>query len=114
MVSRNIKQSEAKHGDAILGDGTYFTHDLGPSNSRHAVAKNNFDGDTTYWESKLQGGKTDIVFEMKLPKDKVQDHSSELKRDVHLHPGSINLNKVKDLKMHIRTGDKAYKTLGPI
>jgi hypothetical protein len=48
---------------------------------------------------------------MKLSKDKVQDHSRELKRGVHLHPGNINFSEVKDLKVHVKTGDKTYKTL---
>ena len=50
---------------------------------------------------------------MKLSKDKVQDHSRELKRDVHLHPGNINFSEVKDLKVHVKTGDKAYTTFEP-
>jgi hypothetical protein len=54
-----------------------------------------------------------VVFEMTLPKDKVQDHSTELNRDVHLHPGDINLSEVKDVKVHVKTGDKTYKTLEP-
>ena len=77
------------------------------------VAKNNFDGYTKQWEDKIKDGKTDVVFEMTLPKDKVQDHSTELNRDVHLHPGDINLSEVKDVKVHVKTGDKTYKTLEP-
>jgi hypothetical protein len=77
------------------------------------VAKNNYDGLTKQWEDKIQDGKTDIVFEMTLPKDKVQNHSTELKRDVHLHPGNIKFSEVKDLKVHLKTGDKTYKTLEP-
>ena len=112
VESQKILQSKEKHGDAVKGDGTYLTQ-LGPSNSKHAVAKNNLDGYTKQWEGKIQDGKTDVVFEMKLPKERVQDHSRELKRDVHLYPGNINFSQVKDLKIHVKTGDKAYKTLEP-
>ena len=112
MESQKILQSEKKHGDAVKGDGAYLTQ-LGPSNSKHAVAKNNFDGRTNQWEGKIQDGKTDVVIEMKLPKERVQDHSRELGRDVHLYPGSINFSEVKDLKVHVKTGDKAYTTLEP-
>ena len=110
MESHKILQSEVMHGDAVKGDGAYLTK-LGPSNSKHEAATNNFDGRTKQWENKIQDGKTDVVFEMKLSKDKVQDHSRELKRDVHLHPGNINFSEVKDLKVHVKTGDKTYKTL---
>ena len=112
LESQQILQSESKLGDAVKGDGTYLTQ-LGPSNSKHAVAINNFDGYTKQWEGKIQDGKTDVVFEMKLPKDKVQDHSRELNRDVHLHRGNINFSEVKDLKVHVKTGDKAYTTVEP-
>jgi hypothetical protein len=64
---------------------------LGPSNSKHSVAKNNFDGYRKRWNRKIKDGKTDVVFEMKLPKKKVQNHSRELKRDVHLHRGTFNV-----------------------
>ena len=77
------------------------------------VAKNNFDGYTKQWEDKIKDGKTDVVFEMTLPKHKVQNHSTVLKRDVYLHPGNINLSEVKDVKIHVKTGDKTYKTLEP-
>jgi hypothetical protein len=95
-----------------MGDGTYLTQ-LSPFNSKHAVAKNNFDGYTKQWEGNIQDGKTDVVFEMKLPKERVQDHSRELNRNVHLHPGNINFSEVKDLKIHVKTGDKVYTTLEP-
>ena len=65
---------------------------------------------TKQWENKIQDAETDVVFEMKLSKDKVQGHSRELKRGVHLHPGNINCSEVKDLKVHVKTGDKAYTT----
>lgn len=110
IQSQQIRQSEVKHGDAVKGDGAYLTQ-LGPSNSKHAVAKNNFDGYTNQWQGKMQEGKTDVVFEMKLPKERVQDHSYELNRDVHLHPGNIHFSEVKDLKVHVKTGEKAYTTL---
>ena len=112
MESQKIRQSKVKHGDAVKGDGAYLTK-LGPSNSKHEVAKNNFDGYTNQWQGKMKEGKTDVVFEMKLPKKKVQDHSRELKRDVHLHHGTIHFSKVKDLKIHLKTGDKAYRTFKP-
>ena len=64
-------------------------------------------------EGNIQDGKTDVVFEMKLPKERVQDHSRELNRNVHLHPGNINFSEVKDLKIHVKTGDKVYTTLEP-
>ena len=75
------------------------------------MAENNSDGLTKHWEAKIQDRKTDVVFEMKLPKERVQDHSRELKRDIHLYPGNINFSEVEDLKVHVKTGDKAYKTL---
>ena len=112
IESQKIRQSKVKHGDAVKGDGAYLTK-LGPSNSKHEVAKNNFDGYTNQWQGKMKEGKTDVVFEMKLPKKKVQDHSRELKRDVHLHDGTIHFSKVKDLKIHLKTGDKAYRTFKP-
>ena len=110
LETQQILQSEVKHGDAVVGNGAYLTQ-LGPSNAKHEVAKNNFDGLMKQWKGKVQNGKTDVVFEMKLPKDKIQDHSRELKRDVHLHPGNINLSEVKDLKVHVRTGDKDFTTV---
>ena len=69
MESQKIRQSKVKHGDAVKGDGAYLTK-LGPSNSKHEVAKNNFDGYTNQWQGKMKEGKTDVVFEMKLPKKK--------------------------------------------
>ena len=93
------------HGDAVKGDGAYLTK-LGPSNSKHEAAKSNFDGVRSNGKIKFK-----IVFEMKLSKDKVQDHSRELKRDGHLHPGNINFSEVKDIKVHVKTGDKTCKTL---
>ena len=106
-----ILSSQVINGDAVMGTGTYLTK-LGPSYPRHVVAKNNYDGFTMQWQSKIQAGKTDACFEMKLPKDKVQDHSSELTRDVYLYPGNINLSEFKDLKVHIKTGDTIYITIG--
>ena len=93
-----------------MGNGIYLTQ-FGPSISKDDVAKNNFDGLTKNWEDKIKDGKTDVVFEMTLPKHKVQNHSTVLKRDVYLHRGNINLSKVKDVKIHVKTGDKTYKTV---
>ena len=112
LESQKILQSEEKHGDAVKGDGAYLNQ-LGPSTSKYAVAKNNFDGCTQQWKDKIQDGKADVVFEMKLPKERVQDHSSELGRDIHRHHGNINFSEVKDLKVYLKTGDKAYTTFEP-
>ena len=108
LQSQTILQSEVKHGDAKYGNGAYLTK-FGPSVSKHDVAKNNYDGQPTYWKSKSSDGKTDTSFEMKFPKDTIQATKSE--RDVHVHPGNINLKEVKDLKLHMRIGDKHYETL---
>lgn len=113
LQSQTILESDGKHGDAIRGPGTYVTK-YGPSISQDEVAKNNFDGSAKYWESKKQDGKTQAIFQMQLPKDKVQDFSSELNRNVHVHRGNINLKEAKDVKLHMRTGDKYCQTLKPI
>jgi hypothetical protein len=109
IASGEIRQSEVKHGDAVMGNGTYLTQ-LDPSISKQEVAKNNYDGDTNYWKSQIKADKTEAVIEVKFRKDEVQNYSSELQRDVHVHPGSISMEKVKDPMLHIKTGDKTYIT----
>ena len=96
VETRQILQSENEHGDAVMGNGVYLTK-LGPLNTRYKVAKNNFDGLLKQWKDKVQDGKTEIVFEMKLPKDKVQNHTNTLNRDVYLHPGNIYFIEVRDV-----------------
>ena len=107
LESRVIRQSEDTHNDAVMGKGIYFTQ-LDPSTSKHEVAKNNYDDNEINWKSKIEDGKTDAVIEVKFRKDEVQDYSSELKRDVHVHRGNILLEEVKDPKIHFKTGDKTY------
>lgn len=110
VETRQILQSENEHGDAVMGNGVYLTK-LGPVIPKHVVAKNNFDGFIKQWKDKIQDGKTTIVLEMKLPKDKVQNHTDTLKRNVYLHPGNIYLSEVKDLKIHVRRGDTDFTTI---
>lgn len=109
METRQILQSEIKHGDAVMGNGVYLTK-LGPLNTRHEVAKNNFDGWLKRWKDKVKDGKTEIVFEMKLPKDKVKNYTKILKRNVYLHPGNIYFIEVRDPKVHVRTDDTDFIT----
>jgi hypothetical protein len=111
MNSKTILPSPDIHGDAVMGKGAYLTK-LDPTNSRPDVAKNNYDNNL--WESKLQDGKVNVCFEMKLPKILVQDCSLQLGRDVHLHPGIINLSQVKDMKVYYFTSDTTYKTIFPV
>ena len=102
--SQKIRQSEDKHGDAIMGSGTYLTQ-LGPSNSKLEVAKNNYDTNPQFYERKIQQGKTDACIEVVLPKNEVEVYSGKSQRDVHRYPGSIDLTKVKNKKSWIKTGE---------
>ena len=109
LLSKMILPSQDILNDAVMGEGAYLTK-LDPSFSRPDVAKNNYDHNL--WESKLQDGKVDVSFEMKLPK--ILDCSCQLDRDVHLHPGIINLSQVKGIKVHFFTSDMTYKTMVPV
>lgn len=112
LESGKILKSEEKYGDAVGGDGTYLTK-LGPSHSKHTIAKNNYDGTTArFYEDKVNSGKTDVAIEFKMAKGTVHDHSKDLKRDVHRYPDNVDLKKVTDLKFHVR-GDKGLHTFEP-
>ena len=111
LSSGKIRQSNPKstNDDAVFGPGTYGTK-LGPDVSKDAVARNNYDGMTRYWESKRD--KADVAFEFKVTTSKVEDHSTP-GRSVLKHKGDIKLTDVKDLKVHVRDDKGGYQTYKP-
>ncbi|XP_045187370.1 uncharacterized protein LOC123545129 [Mercenaria mercenaria] len=99
--SATIKQSTSQNAkdDVTYGEGTYFT-DKPPTDGRHSIAKNNYDGGPKYPKVKIDEGKLDAVVQVTMSKDKLHDHSSDGRR-VQRYPGDLDLKgpDVKDYKI---------------
>ncbi|XP_045159025.2 uncharacterized protein LOC123524697 [Mercenaria mercenaria] len=101
--SGKIKQStgQTTRDDVTYGPGTYVT-DKPPTDGRHSIAKNNYDGGPKYPKIKIDEGKLDAVIELTMKKDKLHDHSDGGRR-VQRYPGDLDL-KGPDVKRY-----KIYK-----
>ena len=81
---------------------------MGPSSSPSEVAQNNYDGKKSTWERKVDQGKTDVVFAVKLPKESVRPCNAR-GRDVHLYEGDLKLDTAKEVDVYVRGKDGLQK-----
>lgn len=65
-----IKQADRKNGDAVYGTGVYVCR-KGPEYSKEEIAKNNYDGSTSFYQQQIDKGKANVVLEIEYERSKV-------------------------------------------
>lgn len=101
--SGHIKQSDTENGDAVFGQGVY-ANKMGPECSRTNIAKNNYDGNTSFVQDQIGQGKVNAAIEIQYNRDEVIKVDAD-GRDVYKIENDISVSKI--VKVHYRDKDDA-------
>lgn len=91
--SGHIKQSNTKNGDAVFGTGVYGNK-MGPECSKTDIAKNNYDGSSSFAQDQIKQGKVDAAIEIECKRSDVIKVDAN-GRDVYKIEKDIPVSQIK-------------------